>query len=85
MQTNAVRYQHLLDIPLADYCRTRIEPTNPEIDEIGLQALLNGIIDGSGFSVEVLYLDRSQGTEVTSHVLLNSDPTFKTIRLLYRP
>lgn len=85
MQMNPLRYQAVLDIPLEDYCRSRIEPTNPEIDEVGLQALLDGVLDGSGFAVEVLYLDRSQGDEVTPHLLLSTRPIFRTIRLLYRP
>jgi hypothetical protein len=34
-----------------------------EIDEVGLQALIDGVIEGSGFGVEILYLDRSEGVQ----------------------
>lgn len=56
-----------------------------EIEEVGLQALIDGVIDGSGFSVEILYLDRSEGDVVTSHQLSSNCNEGATIRLLYRP
>lgn len=84
MKLNPHRYQAFLSLPLDQYCATRIETVKTEIDEVGLQALVDGVIDGSGFAVEILYLDRSEGEAVTPHQLTNQ-PSSATIRLLYRP
>ncbi|PLB39250.1 OTU family ubiquitin thioesterase [Aspergillus candidus] len=85
MRLNPHRYQAFLSLPVDQYCSSRIDPTKTEIDEVGLQALVDGVIDASGFAVEILYLDRSEGTAVTPHQLTQSRPTAATIRLLYRP
>lgn len=85
MRLNPHRYQAFLSLPVDQYCSSRIDPTKTEIDEVGLQALVDGVIDASGFAVEILYLDRSEGTAVTPHQLTQNRPTAATIRLLYRP
>lgn len=72
-------------MPLNQYCSSRIDPVKTEIDEVGLQALIDGVIEGSGFGVEILYLDRSEGDVVTPHQLSSNSPGGATIRLLYRP
>lgn len=72
-------------MPLDTYCATRIEPVKTEIDEIGLKALVDGVIEPAGFGVEILYLDRSEGDAVTPHQLTSSHSENATIRLLYRP
>ncbi|KAL4922228.1 peptidase C65 Otubain-domain-containing protein [Aspergillus aurantiobrunneus] len=85
MKLNSHRYQAFLSMPLDQYCSTRIETVKTEIDEVGLQGLVDGIIEGSGLMVEILYLDRSEGDAVTSHVLTQTRPSLGSIRLLYRP
>ncbi|CRG82901.1 ubiquitin thioesterase protein OTUB1 [Talaromyces islandicus] len=85
MKLNPVRYQAFLSTPLDQYCSTRIEPTKTEIDEVGLQALVDSVIEGSEFAVEILYLDRSQGDAVTPHLLSPNRHSVATIKLLYRP
>lgn len=85
MKLNPHRYQCFLSMPLDQYCATRVETVKTEIDEVGLQALVDGIIEGSGLAVEILYLDRSQGDAVTPHLLSPNRPSPATIRLLYRP
>ncbi|KAL2868441.1 OTU family ubiquitin thioesterase [Aspergillus lucknowensis] len=85
MKLNPHRYQAFLSMPLDQYCATRIETVKTEIDEVGLQGLVDGVIDGSGIAVEILYLDRSEGDAVTSHVLSQTRPGIGAIRLLYRP
>lgn len=72
-------------MPLDQYCATRIETVKTEIDEVGLQALVDGVIEASGLAVEILYLDRSVGEAVTPHLLTPSRPSPAIIRLLYRP
>ncbi|KAL2009123.1 hypothetical protein VTN00DRAFT_7317 [Thermoascus crustaceus] len=85
MKLNPHRYQCFLSMPLDQYCATRIETVKTEIDEVGLQALVDGVIEGSGIAVEILYLDRSEGDVVTPHSLSQGRPSPATIRLLYRP
>jgi ubiquitin thioesterase protein OTUB1 len=72
-------------MPLDQYCATRIETVKTEIDEVGLQGLVDGVIEASGLTVEILYLDRSEGDAVTSHVLSPPRAGHGAIRLLYRP
>ncbi|KAJ5114742.1 hypothetical protein NUU61_000501 [Penicillium alfredii] len=85
MKLNPHRYQAFLSLPLDQYCATQVETVRTEIDEVGLQALVDGVIEGAGFGVEILYLDRSEGDAVTPHQLSPNRPSGATIRLLYRP
>ncbi|OJD24926.1 hypothetical protein ACJ73_03710 [Blastomyces percursus] len=84
MKNNPDRYAGFLRTTVDDYRTKTIEPGKTEIDEIGIHGLFDGVIEGSGFAIEILYLDRSEGTEVTPH-LLSPDNPIATIRLLYRP
>ena len=47
--------------------------------------MVDGVIEGAGFGVEILYLDRSEGDAVTPHQLCPHNPSGATIRLFYRP
>ncbi|KAL4884716.1 peptidase C65 Otubain-domain-containing protein [Aspergillus karnatakaensis] len=85
MKLNHQQFQGFLSMPLNQYCSTRIEPVRTEIDEIGLRALIDVVIEGSGLLVQILYLDRSEGDAVTPHILTQPRPTTGAIRLLYRP
>lgn len=85
MKLNPQRYQAFLPVPLDEYCATRVETVKSEIDEVSLQALVDGVISGSGVAVEILYLDRSEGEAATLHLLTPNQPSVATIRLLYRP
>ena len=85
MQLREDQYQPFLEMPLSEYRISRIDPTNQEIDQIGLQALTDGVIAPAGIAVEVSYLDRSQGDEVTPHQFVPDATGWPTIRLLYRP
>ena len=81
----------LPDIDVHTYCSTHIEPFSVELDHVGLQALATALINEAGIAIEVLYLDRSVGEEVTPHKfsVLDADgnvvESASTIRLLYRP
>ncbi|KAJ6031493.1 Ovarian tumor otubain [Penicillium herquei] len=85
MKLNPHRYQAFLSLPIDQYCSSRIEPVRTEIDEVGLQALVSGVIEDAGLGVEILYLDRSEGDTVTPHQLSQNCPSGATIHLLYRP
>lgn len=85
MKLNPAQYEPFLPAPLDQYCATEIDTVRSEIDQVGLQALTDGVISNAGFGVEVLYLDRSQGDTVTPHPFTQTCPSDATIRLLYRP
>ena len=59
---------------------------------MGLSALLDAIVRPAGISVDILYLDRSEGEEVNTISLDKEDsnnssgfPTPPSIQILYRP
>ncbi|GMF86465.1 unnamed protein product [Aspergillus oryzae] len=54
MKLNPHRYQAFLSLPVDQYCATRIETVKTEIDEVGLQALVDGVVEPAGFAVEIL-------------------------------
>ncbi len=85
MQTQSERYEAFLEMPVAQYCLTRIDPANQEIDHIGLQALTDAVIAPAYIAVEVSYLDRSTGDEVTPHRFVLDSESWPTIRLIYIP
>ena len=85
MRLNPDRYQAFLSVPLDQYCSRTVDTVKTEIDEFGLQGLVDGVIEASGFAVEILYLDRSEGQEVTPHLLTPERSSLAAIRLLYRP
>lgn len=92
MKSNAGSYAGFLpDMDVHTYCTRNIEPFQIELEHVGLQALATAIINEAGIAIEILYLDRSSGGEVTPHRLpvLDANGNEKkggpTIRLLYRP
>lgn len=85
MRVQPERYEAFLEIPVAQYCLTRIDPANQEIDHIGLQALTDAVIAPAYIALEVSYLDRSTGSEVTPHQFVLNAQNWPAIRLIYRP
>jgi ubiquitin thioesterase protein OTUB1 len=74
------------------YRKNVLEPVDNEIDHIGMVLLVDVLLKPIGFAVEIVYLDRSEGTSVNTHVLQSEDangvptnPGGPTIYLLYRP
>jgi ubiquitin thioesterase protein OTUB1 len=88
MKTREEEYApYLIGNTVSQYCETQVLPTYAEIDNIGLSALKDALLSGAGMSLEVMYLDRSEGSEVNMH---RWDPTngsyaIASVRLLYRP
>ena len=85
MHFNREQYEPFLGMSVEEYRKTRVEAHAQEIEEAGLQALTNGVISPAGIAVEVLYLDRSEGSEVTPYQFVPNADGLPTIRLLYRP
>ena len=78
-------YQNFIVMPLNDYRASRIDPSNVEIDEIGLQAFVHSIIAPAGLGLKVAYLDRSAGDAVTPYQFVEGADQLPSIELLYRP
>ncbi|KAL4942217.1 hypothetical protein BDV06DRAFT_235557 [Aspergillus oleicola] len=85
IKLNRHRYQAFLSLPIDQYCQAQIDAVRSEIDQVGLQALVDGVIEASELLVEILYLDRSEGEAVTPHLLTQARPNIGSIHLLYRP
>ena len=92
MQSHVQHYADFVDNgDVAAYCRGNIDPVSIELEHVGLQALATAVINEAGLDIEVLYLDRSIGDEVTPHKMSvldgngNEVEGASTIRLLYRP
>ena len=86
MKLNSDQYEPYLEQPLFEYCQTNVDAFGREIEQISLQALTDGVIAPARINVVVMYLDRSQGGEVTPHYFVaNAGPDWPTITLLYRP
>ncbi|CAK3776283.1 Hypothetical predicted protein [Lecanosticta acicola] len=78
----------LLGQTVEQYCKTQITPVAAEMDNVGLAALKDVLLSPASITLEVLYLDRSEGREVTMHRFdpVNSEgQTIGSLRLLYRP
>jgi ubiquitin thioesterase protein OTUB1 len=87
MKTHPENYLgYMLGQTVSQYCEEQILPTGAEIDHLGLSALKDVLLSPAGIALEVMYLDRSEGTEVNLH---RFDPisgyTAATVRVLYRP
>jgi len=86
MKLNPDQYQPYLEQLLFEYCQTNVDAFGQEIEQISLQALTDGVIAPAHVNVIVMYLDRSEGNEVTPHHLVsNARPDWPAITLLYRP
>ncbi|KAG9228885.1 peptidase C65 Otubain-domain-containing protein [Amylocarpus encephaloides] len=80
------------DIGVDGYRKGWLEPVNQEIDHLGMTLLIDVLLKPIGFAVEIVYLDRSEGTQVNSHIVQPEDangnpanPGGPMIHLLYRP
>lgn len=91
LQTHPDEFQPFLDQPIAEYCAAHIEPTAPEIEHVGMDALAKMLIYPAAIMLDVLYLDRTPGSVANTYRLEPADqhgmllPDPPAIRLLYRP
>jgi len=79
------------DGSLEDCCRD-LMAVNAEIDHLGMTLLIDALVKPVGIAVEIVYLDRSEGTEVNTHIFRQTDqngvplnPAGPMIHILYRP
>ena len=74
------------------YRKTTLEPVDTEIEHLGLSLLIDVLLRPIGIPVEIVYLDRSEGSQANSHIFqsegpngLPTNPGGPMIHLLYRP
>jgi len=94
LKAHAATYQDFIPdgLGIDNYCRDVLEPPDTEIEHLGMTLLIDVLLKPLGFAVEIVYLDRSEGTHVNSHLIQAEDdngvptnPTGPIIHLLYRP
>jgi ubiquitin thioesterase protein OTUB1 len=80
------------DLGVDGYRKEWLEVPNQEIDHLGMTLLIDVLLKPIGFAVEIVYLDRSEGSQVNSHLIQGQDangvptnPSGPIIHLLYRP
>lgn len=74
------------------YRKNILEPVNTEIDHLGMTLLIDVLLKPIGIRAEIVYLDRSEGSQANSHIFQSEDangvptnPDGPMIHLLYRP
>ena len=78
----------LLGQTVEEFTNQSVMPIGSEIENVGLSALKDVFLSPAGITLEVNYLDRSEGSEVNMHRFspVNSNGVdIGTVRLLYRP
>lgn len=94
IQANPNDFQpFLLDYTdIKKYCQDNIEAAVCEIDHVSMAALAEVLVKPAGFGLEVLYLDRSAGSEINNNYRVDPTtydgfpiPDAPVMRLLYRP
>lgn len=89
MKTHPQEYAPwILGQSVDEFCNETIMPFTKEIENVGLSALKDVCLSPAGITLEVIYLDRSEGDEVNMHRFSPNNTggfDFGTIRLLYRP
>jgi ubiquitin thioesterase protein OTUB1 len=88
LKANAATYQDFIpDLrEVDDYIKDVLEPFSAEIEHLGMTLLVDVLLKPIGISVEIVYLDRSEGTTVNSHVMENPNASqVAMVHLLYRP
>lgn len=89
MKTRPQDYAPYLTAQTVDeYADASVMPISSEMDNVSLSALKDVFLSPAGITLEVLYLDRSEGNEVNMHRFSppnNNGYHIGTIQLLYRP
>ncbi|KIN07608.1 hypothetical protein OIDMADRAFT_108384 [Oidiodendron maius Zn] len=93
LKGNAAIYQDFIhgDLGVEGYCKEWLDAPNQEIDHLGIMLLIDVLLKPVGFAVEIIYLDRSAGSQVNSHMFQDEEdgvptnPGSPIIHLLYRP
>lgn len=93
LKANPAMYQDFIqgDLGVDGYSKEWLEAPNQEIDHLGIMLLIDVLLKPVGFAVEIIYLDRSAGSQVNSHMFQDEEdgvptnPGSPIIHLLYRP
>lgn len=89
LRANPATYQDFIPdmVGVENYSKDVLEPPNNEIEHLGMTLLIEALLKPINVSVEIVYLDRSEGTKVNSHIFPGDTATTggPMAHLLYRP
>ncbi|KAH6724785.1 peptidase C65 Otubain-domain-containing protein [Leptodontidium sp. 2 PMI_412] len=93
LKGNPPLYQDFIpDVGIDEYLKNGILIPDQEIDHLGMTLLIDVLLKPIGFAVEILYLDRSPGSQANTYLFQTEDangiptnPNGPMIYLLYRP
>ncbi|KAF2757311.1 cysteine proteinase [Pseudovirgaria hyperparasitica] len=87
MKTHVADFEPYLDnMTVPEYCSNHLDPVQSEMDDMSLNALYSILVKPAGINLEVMYLDRSIGSEINTHRFeVDGDVSGPVIHLLYRP
>jgi ubiquitin thioesterase protein OTUB1 len=94
LKANSVTYKGFIPDGLGvdNYSKSLIEPAKTEIEHLGMTLLIDVLMKPVGIAIEIVYLDRSDGADVNSHIIQAEDesgtPVYAgapIVHLLYRP
>lgn len=85
MQKYPQNFEPFIGEPVRSYCQSHIEPAVCEIEHVGMSALVDVLVKPAGIAVEILYLDRTEGTTPNVYHFEVAQPNPVIFRLLYRP
>ena len=94
LASNADNYAGFIPdgLGVVGYRKTCLETVNTEIDHLGMSLLIDVLLKPIGIAVEIVVLDRTEGSQANSHILQSEDsnglpshPGGPMIHLLFRP
>ncbi|KFY04040.1 hypothetical protein V490_00010 [Pseudogymnoascus sp. VKM F-3557] len=94
LKANSVAYKDFIPDGLGvdSYSKSLIEPAKTENKHLGMTLLIDVLMKPVGIAIEIVYLDRSEGTDVINHIIRAEDESgipiyagVPLIHLLYRP
>jgi ubiquitin thioesterase protein OTUB1 len=90
LKSRAAEFQDFIPVEIGsveNYCKNVLEPSNNEIEHVGMTLLVEILLKPIDVAVEIVYLDRSEGAQVNTHYFPIQTPNTERsiIHVLYRP
>ncbi|KAL5349588.1 hypothetical protein ACLOAV_005883 [Pseudogymnoascus australis] len=94
LKANSVTYRDFTPDGLGvdNYSKNLLQPAKTGIEHLGMTLLIDVLMKPVGIAIEIIYLDRSEGTDVNSRIIQAEDESGTPIHagapivhLLYRP
>ncbi|KFZ17515.1 hypothetical protein V501_01685 [Pseudogymnoascus sp. VKM F-4519 (FW-2642)] len=94
LKANSVTYRDFTPDGLGvdNYSKNLLQPAKTGIEHLGMTLLIDVLMKPVGIAIEIIYLDRSEGTDVNSRIIQAEDESgtpihagVPIVHLLYRP